>query len=142
MTAFKYMDNGVWKDYIDVIYPPGCVYVSSEEMSPADLFGGTWMQLTDNRFLRPATGSNTTGGASSHIHWTTFGYAYAENCGYAGSYTNVGNSAIYSRTKNGGHLSIWETDTNPSSGLYRENATYSASSLPPYRDMYFWYRTA
>lgn len=121
-------------------FPVGYIYLSTDSTSPASTYGGTWSELTDSRFLRPSGSWNSTGGANSHYHWTTQGYGYAEPDSYAGGYTNLDGSQP-SRTKTGPHFPITSTK-KPFNGLYRENGTYTASSLPPYRTCYAWYRTA
>ena len=121
-------------------FPIGYIYQSTNSTSPADLYGGTWAALTDGRFLQPSSSWNSTGGNSTHAHWTTFGYGYAEDRMYAGDYSNSDNQN--SRTKNGKHYPVDGKTTSPYVGLYRENTTYNASSLPPYRTCYAWYRTA
>ena len=122
-------------------FPVGYIYQSTDSTSPADLYGGTWSALTDGRFLRPSNSWNRVGGENTHYHWTTVGYSYPEDIGYIGGYQSIGN-ASYSRTKIAGHRSIANPPETPTVGLYRENSTYGASSLPPYRTCYAWYRTA
>lgn len=121
-------------------FPVGYIYLSTDSTSPASTYGGTWSELADDRFLRPSSSWNSTGGANSHYHWTTQGYAYPESDSYAGDYKNLDGHQP-SRTKTGPHIPIKTTGT-PFNGLYRENGTYLTSSLPPYRTCYAWYRTA
>ena len=45
----------------DVIYPVGSIYMSMNKTNPAELFGGTWQQITGT-FLFPYTNSKQTGG--------------------------------------------------------------------------------
>ncbi len=45
----------------DVIYPVGSIYMSMNKTNPAELFGGTWQQITGS-FLFPYTNSRQTGG--------------------------------------------------------------------------------
>lgn len=53
--------NNIW----DTIYPVGAVYLSYTSTSPADLFGGTWEQIT-NGYLRAGTSaSNYTSGSNT-----------------------------------------------------------------------------
>lgn len=52
---------------LEAVYPVGAVYISTTNINPATLFGGTWTQLKD-RFLVGAGDSYTngnTGGAAS-----------------------------------------------------------------------------
>lgn len=47
--------NEYWK----VVYPIGSIYISVNNTSPAELFGGTWTQITDTFLL--SSGTNTAG---------------------------------------------------------------------------------
>lgn len=75
MSNIKYRDdNGDFVDLIDPLdyYPVGSLYLSYDSTSPADLFGGTWNQMT-GRFLY--MGNNTsTGGSEKHSHQWGFTY--------------------------------------------------------------------
>ena len=84
MTALKYKEGSVWKDYIDIVYPVGSIYMSHDTTSPADLFGGTWSKVNGTNYLR-LNSSNTvaggTGGFSSvsHYHQLPIGWDRMEN---------------------------------------------------------------
>lgn len=49
-------------------YPPGAIYISTNDTSPASLFGGKWTKIS-GRFLLGCSssyGQNTTGGKATH----------------------------------------------------------------------------
>ena len=140
MPQLHYRNGEGWINGVDIFYPVGAIYMATNETSPAEMFGGTWSALIDGRFLRPNGTWSFTGGATNHFHWTTQGYTYPETESYSGDYHNL-DDAQPSRTKTGKHLPIRTTGA-PFNGMYRENGTYLASSLPPYRTCYVWYRTA
>jgi hypothetical protein len=53
---------------IDLIYPVGAVYISTNEVNPSTLFGGTWEQIKD-KFLLSSGATYTagnTGGSATH----------------------------------------------------------------------------
>ena len=53
---------------LDMIYPVGSLYWSSDNVNPSTLFGGTWVQIKD-KFILAAGDTysvNTSGGASTH----------------------------------------------------------------------------
>ena len=145
----KFLQDGSWIDYLDTIYPVGAVYQSSQPTSPAALFGGTWSQLTDGRFLRPYNSWRDLGGSNEHNHWQTVGFYGPDGAIlYAGSGAHitqsrvVNKSYVFNSNKNSidignGHVHIMVT-----SGNRREDATYAASNLPAYSTCYTWYRTA
>lgn len=59
---------------INLIYPVGAIYISTNSTSPQTLFGGTWQQIQDT-FLLAAGSTYTagdTGGNATHTH----GYAH------------------------------------------------------------------
>lgn len=148
-AQLKFLQDGSWIDYLDTIYPVGAIYQSSQPTSPATLFGGTWSQLTDGRFLRPSSSWRDLGGSNSHIHWQTLGFYGPDGATlYAGSGAGITNTRVVNNgyafisNKNsidigGGHVHVV---TN--SGNRREDATYSSSNLPAYSTCYTWYRTA
>ena len=79
MTALKYKEGSVWKDYIDVVYPIGSIYMSHDTTSPADLFGGTWSKVNGTNYLRLNSGNTTAGGIGgsssvSHNHQLPIGW--------------------------------------------------------------------
>lgn len=79
MTALKYKEGSVWKDYIDVVYPIGSIYMSHDTTSPADLFGGTWSKVNGTNYLRLNSSNTTAGGTGgsssvSHNHQLPIGW--------------------------------------------------------------------
>jgi hypothetical protein len=79
MTALKYKEGSVWKDYIDVVYPVGSIYMSHDTTSPADLFGGTWSKVNGTNYLRLNSDDTTAGGTGgsssvSHSHRLPIGW--------------------------------------------------------------------
>lgn len=53
------------KNIADVIYPIGSIYMSMNDINPNILFGGTWTQINDNRFLLCSSSSKQTGGSTT-----------------------------------------------------------------------------
>ena len=53
------------KNIADVIYPIGSIYMSMNDINPNLLFGGTWTQINDNRFLLCSSSSKQTGGSTT-----------------------------------------------------------------------------
>ena len=46
---------------MDLVYPVGSIYQSTSSTSPAEMFGGTWVQVTD-KFLKAGNNSLQKGG--------------------------------------------------------------------------------
>ena len=79
---------------LDLIYPVGAIYWSSDSTSPETLFGGTWSQITDTFILAAGTTytAGSTGGAAtvslvknnipSHNHYYTPGGTIGDHSHY------------------------------------------------------------
>lgn len=58
--------SNIFSKLIDKIFPIGRYYISDEAKSPAELFGGSWEQLTADAYLKIVTSdAGKTGGTSS-----------------------------------------------------------------------------
>lgn len=142
------------------IYPVGSIYMSVTNTSPATLFGGTWVAMTD-KFLIGASGTyaaGSTGGSTTHNH-TSAAHSHAlSDAGYTcinvnsngyweyrevgtaawdiNARRNVGAAAASSGTRGYGWALRGNTDnTTPGN-------TGTSSNLPPYLAVYMWKRTA
>ena len=167
---------------LNTVYPIGSLYTSFNSTNPADIIGGTWVQIQDC-FLMAAGSSytiGTSGGSATHTHTsaahshTTAGHALTVNempshkhgvssyvSGWEGwskgdigayfldygafenpdaSTKNVyrGSSGNYQETNTGGSASHSHGNT----GSTTPGATGASSSLPPYKTIYMWQRTA
>lgn len=167
---------------LNTVYPVGSLYTSFNSTSPANIVGGTWVQI-QNCFLMAAGSSyaiGTSGGSATHTHTsaahthTTAGHALTVNempshkhgvssyvsgwegwsKGNIGAYflhysafensdattRNVyrGSSGNYQVTNTGGGASHSHGNT----GSTTPGATGASSSLPPYKTIYMWQRTA
>lgn len=129
-------------------FPVGYIYMSTRSTSPASIYGGTWVSLTDGAFLRASGSWNSRGGASTNTykHWMPLG---KEN-GLSGlSATYIGgwsDGSKYELRASAVSHSIFTEDAyiQAGDGNATETTTYSEtiSTLPPYRTCYCWYRTA
>ena len=120
----------------DKIYPIGSIYISTSQVSPASIFGGTWEQLKD-RFLL-ASGDTYTAGATGgeathklnnneipvHSHAYRVGTEGGTDDGLIRGITTIVSAHTNSRVIG-----------NTGSGLAHNN-------MPPYLAVYMWKRTA
>lgn len=141
------LDGGVsvsGKEFLDLIYPIGSIYLSVSPANPQTLFGGTWEQVKD-RFLLAAGSSyeaGETGGAATvslstanlPAHTHTLNLAKRQkflSSGTTGTYVLVDStdttSTNYAPLNNG-------TTTSAGSGAAHNN-------MPPYLAVYVWKRT-
>lgn len=137
-------------DLVDAIYPIGSIYMSINSTDPSELFGGSWVQLT-NTFLYASTTSDvdattaTAGSANavvvSHNHGTASGYRFMEahqglEGGDMGAMSGSGRHYTYQTTRSDG--AYWNTSyTTANAG---ENG--SGKNMPPYMKVYMWKRTS
>ena len=88
LTKISIKDSSSWNSFLDLIYPIGSLYFSSNSTSPATRFGGTWSALhasTANsaRYLKlgpwGAGGDNTilVDNMPSHKHALSVNYAWS-----------------------------------------------------------------
>ena len=139
---------------LDFIYPVGSYFITESanydtiEKVQAH-FGGTWVQVTE-RFLYGSTSAGNTGGEASHDHNLNNGYAQI-SFGWEGEQNRLMMSvktvdSYVTNTYNG--ASYWP---DPTGTTYRGSnymatnlggTTNSKTTLPPYRTVYMYRRTA
>ena len=140
-TAFSALE---WNTLLP--YPVGSIYMSVISTSPATLFGGTWAAWGAGRVPVGLDAGQTefdtveeTGGASTHTHGLTAGYAKVSMEGNELAVERV--TAAFTADR----LAALTNAATPkecvnSAGL--GGATNAESSLPPYIVCYMWKRTA
>ena len=126
------------QELLDILYPIGCVYISTSSTNPSNLFGGQWTQIS-GRFLYCTTTSKTTGGSNTtgshvltideipshnHDNYVDNGWG-TKDWGYMFNYSNK--CAL-----NGGASGY----TGGGQGHTHEQ------NLPPWFSVYCWYRTS
>lgn len=136
---------------INLIYPIGSIYISTNSTSPATLFGGSWSQIQGQFLLASSStyAAGSTGGEATHTltqsempkHWHNFARQQWFNVDE--TTTNVG--SVYSwKTTTGGSTStgyVWSTSmTDAARGVVGGNAAHN--NMPPYLSVYMWKRTA
>lgn len=124
------------------MYPVGSLYFSSLPASPAGVFGGTWTQLDDNKFLRPSNSFGQTGGSDTHAHNFNLSAAFDSNLKYltwkySASRTWYPNWRVEA-VRSGENIS-GEAHNN-STDIFGE--INSADNVPAYRTVYCWYRVS
>ncbi len=119
----------------DYIYPVGSVYISYSHVSPATLFGGTWVRI-ENAFLWGVDSSGTiglTGGSKTHT--LTVNELPAHSHG-----------SVYSGTAEATKTHSWLTASggNPQMayGPLTAGGGQAHNNMPPYVQVSIWRRTA
>lgn len=115
-------------DIWESVYPVGALYLSFEPTSPAELFGGSWIQIA-GAFLRAAS-DTTTGGSDtvtlttaqmpSHNHTLLYRLTSNSPSVHIGFYGNAGTSAV---------------DYTGSTG-----SSKPFNVMPSYQNIYVWRR--
>jgi microcystin-dependent protein len=127
---------------LDIIYPIGSVYMSTNSTSPATLVGGTWTQVKD-MFLLGAGSSYVAGSTGGEIEHTLIVDEMPSHThllhgcldGTTASISNVGNR--WEQNTNAIQKTwIWEGFIDPAGGDAAHN------NMPPYYTVYIWHRTA
>lgn len=125
-------------------YPVGTIFHSNVSTSPATLFGGTWVALTD-RSLIGAGSTYTNGtnyGASTHTLTTTQLPAFSFRIPHVAGYETCALSGV---TETRTSMTL-EAATNSVSNQGWHNISVgggqSHNNLHPVRGAYIWYRSA
>ena len=145
----------VLKTALDV-YPVGSIYISLNEESPANLFGGTWARIQD-RFLLSAGDSyaaGSSGGNSTHNHSLTKAFANY-SVAINGSHSYVERKAHDDNSNFGRYTPTHYLPPNLAQqyqefteGYSMNTATRlsgntdSSDNMPPYLAVYMWKRVA
>lgn len=144
-----YTKEGIKALMLELCYPVGSIYISTKNVSPQTFLGGTW-KTKSGYMLRASTSSvyfndNTIDGGAdtvtisdvaSHNH-TQNEHSHKMNYG-AGANLASGSVKYATGTAYTGTFSgNGTTATNQSKG-----SSYSISTLPKYKNVYMWERTA
>ena len=149
------IDTAVAKinNLVNIIYPVGSIYISTNNVSPATFIGGTWEQINDKFLLAGSSGNypyGSIGGAANvtltenqipaHKH-TMEGGSYAWLWGANSSsdvvHFNSSNATQAASTGNRVYTrqGVWNKTVNTGGGAAHNN-------MPPYLSVYMWKRTA
>ena len=132
---------------LDMIYPVGSIYMSSNQIEPSTIFGGVWERIQDQFLLSAGStyAAGSTGGEATHTLTTAEMPSHRHNGIYAngdGNYEFVYGAANTSVTSNLGPYT-----TGGSGGAYHFMTAFTGSgsahnNMPPYLVVYMWKRTA
>lgn len=121
---------------LDLIYPVGSIYMSTDPTSPAVLFGGTWEQIKD-RFIM-AAGDTYAAGSTGGAKTVTLtkenlpNYALSKAC--LSAVTDCYGAKI--EQLKWGTTGAWHGD------MMLGGSSQAFSILPPYLALYMWERVA
>lgn len=129
--------------FLDVVYPVGSIYMSTNEADPADVLGGgTWEHIKD-RFLLAAGDTYTagsTGGEAAHTLSTAEMPEHSHLLAKGESSSNTGRTFS--------QYSAYQAEAGITEGQYWWSTTttngnsQAHNNMPPYLTVYVWKRTA
>lgn len=143
---------------LQMIYPVGSIYMSTNNVSPATFIGGTWT-LIQGKFLLAAGDGYTagdTGGEASHTltaaesgqkaitTGTDGGHTHALSLKYRAGGVLTGTAAYFHGDGTNvytGFSTVSNTGAH-SHSISGSNATNAHNNMPPYLVVYVWTRTA
>lgn len=122
-------------DLIDLIYPVGSIYMSANNVSPANLFGGTWEQIKDRFLLACGSTYNAgaTGGEATHKLTIDEMPKHSHK-------TWLGTTGGAEETLSTGDRT--EHNWGATSALEATGGGQPHNNMPPYLAVYMWKRTA
>lgn len=121
------------QNMIDFIFPVNSVYISYSQVSPAELFGGTWTRI-ENRFLWGTTSGGTigqTGGSQTH----TLTVDEMPSHDHGSYYTNA-------TTTNFSYAWLTPNGSAMGHGPVSAGGGKAHNNMPPYIQVSIWRRTA
>lgn len=129
--------DGLISRMLDVFYPIGSVYISSQPTDPGTLFGGTWMRVKDTFIL--AAGDSYAIGATGGAASVTLTKAQMPKHTHKVKYTGGNANGIY-----GGQpgTSVSADFAYNSLIIDYEGGDQPFNNMPPYITRYVWERTA
>ena len=135
---------------VDIVYPVGAIYMSLNETSPSELFGGKWEQIKDQFILAAGDKyeAGNTGGSSDakipeHSHKAPNTYFLTADLNKPISINSTGR--VFPAEGSTRHFLY--VDGSYSGSVSRHGSTAvsgesaSEANMPPYLSVYMWKRT-
>jgi len=122
---------------ISNIFPIGYVYISVSPTSPATYFGGTWVQITTDAYLKIVTSNGGVAGGTSSAHKIPLSSIPSHTHTVTDTYNTNDKVGAYSDTSYINRPVISTSSTRTTSSAGSGNAYY-----PYYVGVYVWKRTA
>lgn len=135
------------RSIVDMIYPIGSYYWSSNAANPSSIFGGTWEQVKD-KFVLAAGDSykvGTTGGEASHTLSIDEMPRHSHDRIVCQNYCLGDNGLTTNGTEGSAAIIISSGKYNQPAGYYGTNPSGGSTAhnnMPPYITAYCWHRTA
>lgn len=133
-------DTGTWTGYTAINstidnHPVGSFYISMSGTSPSNLFGGSWAQITDARFLCGWTSSGSGGGENNHVLTVSEMPSHTHGIWYSVSSSPQTKSAVF-------NIGAWNGKGYGGRYMDAEGGSAAHNNMPLYMTVFMWYRTA
>ena len=127
------------QEILNIIYPVGSVYISTNSTSPATLFGGSWKQIKD-RFLLACGNSYSNGVTGGEYSVTLNQNNLPASLGTIKIHDE--NAQVQSNYIDGLEMAWTKKWRDSIDNLYNPLAQIPHNNMPPYLAVYMWYRIA
>ena len=125
---------------VDLIYPVGSIYMSTNNVSPQTFFGGTWERIQD-RFLLAAGSTYAaggTGGSATHTLTVNEMPNHDHVLKVATSTTTASDAALRA---SGVKAYSSQIADSPNDNIKDVGGNAAHNNMPPYLTVYMWKRT-
>ena len=128
------------KSMLDLIYPIGAIYLSTNSLDPNSLFGGIWEQIKDKFLL--ACGdkyeNGSSGGESAHV------LTIDEMPNHGHSFSGVNDGASVNSSIGSYPARIYQDKAPNWTGYFINNngGGKEHNNMPPYLSVYVWVRVS
>ena len=132
---------------VDTVFPVGSIYLSKNNTSPSELFGGTWVKIAENRAIMGASRTHAVGSTvEAGLPNITATGGYYESLS-VGDFAARLTGAFYANTNDQTHTGSEATDDDNATldfDASRSNPIYGASDTvqPPALYINIWERLA
>lgn len=127
------------QEILNIIYPVGSIYMSTNSTNPSTLFGGTWKQIKD-RFLLACGDSYSNGVTGGEAYVTLNQNNLPASLGTIRIHDE--NAQVQSKYIDGLQMAWTNKWRDSIDNLYNPLAQVAHNNMPPYLAVYMWYRTA
>lgn len=161
-TQINNVYNSITSTVLDMVYPVGSIYLSVNNVNPATLFGGTWVQIKDT-FLLAAGDTYSNGGTGGSADAVVVSHNHTQNAHshkpastslkFLVSDTNVAINGTKRAFPASGTSAYFVYASDPGSGINEDSTTQSVTAtniatgaaatgknMPPYLAVNIWRR--
>lgn len=134
----KYDADRERSELIDLIYPVGAIFVSTNNVNPSTLFGGTWEQI-EGKFLLASSEDyelGGTGGEAEHTLTVDEMPSHKHDLSYRTGVITSGSAGTYYFDV--GTADNWRTN---SPSIRASGGDEAHNNMPPYLTVNVWERT-